>query len=218
MQGHENKIMVVYNGVGQEFNTSCRLRGPSPLLEKYGVKKYLLYVGALTEHKNIFGVLKAYAQLCRQYPKIPPLVVAGKVNPNLADPIRFAVIQGIEKKVHFLGYVLDEELPALYRGAELFVFPSLHEGFGIPILEAMACGTPVITSAVAGMPEPAGDAALLVDPTRPGLIQDSMARILFDPVLRRSISERGIRRAKEFSWKKMAGRVLEVYREVYEEN
>lgn len=210
------KIRVIHNGVGEEFNTAF----PSsfPLLERYGIEKYLLYVGALTEHKNIFGILEGYAELVRRYPAAPPLVIGGKANPNLADPRAFAEKRGIGKKVFFLGFVPEEALPALYRGAALFIFPSLHEGFGIPVLEAMACGTPVVTANVAAMPEVAGDAALLVNPNRPEEIQAAMASVLFEPGLGKGLAERGIARAKAFSWKKMTLEVLDVYRKVYEKN
>jgi glycosyltransferase involved in cell wall biosynthesis len=216
MKRSEAKMTVVHNGVGEAFNTA--LPRSFPLLEKYGVEEYLLYVGALTEHKNLFGLLEGYARLVHQHASVPPLVIGGKANPHLTDPRQFVEKWGIEKKVLFLGHVPDEALPALYRGAALFVFPSLHEGFGIPILEAMACGTPVVTSNLAAMPEVAGEAALLVDPRRPEEIQSAMASILFKPGLGKTLSERGIRRAGAFSWKKMATQVLEVYKEVYEKN
>jgi glycosyltransferase involved in cell wall biosynthesis len=216
MKEHEAKIQVVHNGVGEEFNTASPRS--FPLLEKYGIERYLLYVGALTEHKNLFGLLEGYSDLVRRHPDVPPLVIGGKPNPNLADPKPFIEKRGIEKKVLFLGYVPAEALPALYRSALLFVFPSLHEGFGIPILEAMACGTPVVTSTVAAMPEVAGDAALLVDPARPEAIQAGMAKLLFDPRLRRDLAEKGLKRAKEFSWEAMARKTLQIYEKVHEEN
>jgi glycosyltransferase involved in cell wall biosynthesis len=216
MRRSEEKIQVVYNGVGEEFNTA--VPHSFPLLEKYGIERYLLYLGALAEHKNIFGLLEGYGQLVRQYPDAPPLVVGGKANPNLADPKQFVERHGIEKKVLFLGHVPNRMLPALYRGAALFLFPSLHEGFGIPVLEAMACGTPVVTSNLAAMPEVAGEAALLVNPSRPDEIQSAIARVLFEDALRKELSERGIIRAKAFSWKKMGTEVLDIYKKVYEKN
>lgn len=214
LEARKEQISVVPNGVGKEFTTDTGSHERSPLLRGYALGKYLLYVGALTQHKNIFGVLEGYAWLCRTDRHVPHLVVVGRANGRLVDPVRFAETHGIEDKVLFLGYVPDEELPSLYRGAEAFLFPSLHEGFGIPILEAMACGTPVVTSKVAAMPEVAGDAALFVDPTRPDDIGAAIARILFDPAYRQALARRGVERAREFSWEKTARRVLQIYAQV----
>jgi len=119
--------------------------------------------------------------------------------------------------VVFTGYVSQEKLPCLYRNADLFVFPSLYEGFGLPVLEAMACGTPVITSNTSSLPEVAGDAAVLVDPYSVEDIADAMERVLTDPDLRTELSRKGKERAKQFTWEKCARETLKVYEEVYRE-
>jgi glycosyltransferase involved in cell wall biosynthesis len=116
--------------------------------------------------------------------------------------------------VRFAGFVEDDDLPALYRGALLFVYPSLYEGFGLPVLEAMACGTPVITSNRASLPEVAGDAALLVDPTQPKALAAAMASILSDSDLRQALRTKGLARAHTFTWDAVAQQTIAIYRAV----
>jgi len=216
MRKDEGKIRVVHNGVGEEFSpASVR---PAPLWETWGVDRYILYLGVLAKNKNIFRLLEAYAELVRRQPQSPPLVLGGKREPSLADPIPVAQRLGIGQRVHFLGYVPQEALPDLYRGAELFVLPSLHEGFGIPVLEAMASGIPVVASRISAIPEVAAEAAVLVDPTRPEEIARGMERVLLDSRLREGLVARGIERARHFSWKKGAQQVLSLYRELHEED
>jgi len=120
----------------------------------------------------------------------------------------------LEHYVRFTGYVEEEDLPALYNGADLFVFPSLYEGFGLPVLEAMACGTPVVTSNTSSLPEVAGDAALLVDPYDVEEIATAMRRILEDEALTAELRAKGLARAKEFSWERTARETIAVYEKV----
>jgi glycosyltransferase involved in cell wall biosynthesis len=117
----------------------------------------------------------------------------------------------LDEAVIFTGFVEDEDLPALYRGAQLFVFPSLYEGFGLPILEAMASGIPVITSTTASMPEVAGDAAVLVDPRDPEAIAEAMARVLAEERLRQALIQKGLARARRFTWDTVAHDTLALY-------
>ncbi len=122
--------------------------------------------------------------------------------------------QGLEEWVTFTGYVPDADLPALYNGADLFCFPSLYEGFGLPVLEAMACGTPVVTSNTTSLPEVAGEAALLVDPYDVEDIAAAMQRVLTEPDLAHDLRERGLARAGQFSWEKTARETIAVYERV----
>lgn len=211
------KIRVVPNGVGEEFHPAAGPRTIPPLVRKHGIDRYLLYVGALATHKNFRGLLEGYALLRRKLPAPPRLVVAGQRNPGLSDPARIVRAYGLDGAVLLPGYVPDAELPALYRGAEAFVFPSLHEGFGLPVVEAMACGTPVLSSNVGAIPEVARDAALLVDPADPAAIQEGLAKILTDQALRNALIERGLIRVKEFSWRKIAEEICGVYETVHGE-
>jgi len=121
---------------------------------------------------------------------------------------------GLGDRVHFAGYVHDADLPALYGGADLFVFPSLYEGFGLPPLEAMACGTPVVCSNAASLPEVVGDAAVTVDPYDVDALAEAMQRVLADRDLREDLRARGLARARQFTWERTARETLAVYREV----
>jgi glycosyltransferase involved in cell wall biosynthesis len=121
---------------------------------------------------------------------------------------------GLGDRVRFTGYVDQADLPAIYSAASVFAFPSLHEGFGLPVLEAMACGTPVVTSDTSSLPEVAGEAALLVDPTDDAAIAKAIARVYDEPVLRQLLSQAGIERAAEFSWEACAAATLRVYRRI----
>lgn len=132
-----------------------------------------------------------------------------------SSPI-FATVQalGLEPHVTFTGYVADEHLPALYSGADLFAFPSLYEGFGLPVLEAMACGAPVVTSNTSSLPEVTGDAALLVDPTDVAQLADAMCLVLSQPALAAELRAKGLARAVQFSWERTARETLSVYEHV----
>jgi glycosyltransferase involved in cell wall biosynthesis len=167
---------------------------------------YLLYVGSNKPHKNLSRLLAAYGAVAAARPDVA-LVVAGAWDPRY-DAVRRAAPAG----VMFLGPVADADLPALYSGALAFAFPSLYEGFGLPVLEAMACGTPVVTSAISSLPEVAGDAALLVDPASTPAIAAALARLCDDGALRTELSRKALARAAEFSWERAARAYLDVYR------
>jgi glycosyltransferase involved in cell wall biosynthesis len=173
--------------------------------------------------KNLVRLIEAFASLderrttngCGPSPTVhrpPPLqlVIAGKRG-WLTDAIeRRAVELGVADRVRFTGYVADDDLPALLSGALAFVFPSLYEGFGMPVLEAMACGTPVLASATSSLPEVAGDAALLVDPNDTGAIAAGLARLVCDDGLRAELRARGLVRAAQFTWSRCADETLAV--------
>jgi glycosyltransferase involved in cell wall biosynthesis len=139
------------------------------------------------------------------------LVLTGNPTAELANCV---ARHHVTRLVHFTGIVLEEKLPSLYRGAEALIFPSLYEGFGLPILEAMACGTPVVTANITAMPEVAGNAALLVDPTSVEQIASAMARIASDSSLRQELRENGSARAAQFPWERTISGVHEVLRKI----
>lgn len=175
------------------------------VMEKYALKPgYLYHGGGLEIRKNAERLLRAYARLKTERPETPSLVISGKVFPKgnrLATDVRSIVHElGLEESVVVLGFVPDEDLPALYRGASLFVYPSLYEGFGLPVLEAFVSGTPVIAGRSGAIPELADDTALLVDPTRTEDIAAGMAQLLDNATLRTELAEKGRRRAEDFSW------------------
>ena len=167
----------------------------------------MLYVGVIRPHKNLSRLLSAFERINRPDQH---LILTGDKSPEIA-----AQVSGrkIESKVHFVGCVKDEDLPALYRGAICLILPSLIEGFGLPPLEAMACGTPVIVSRITALPEVVGDAGLLIDPFEIDDIAAGMRRMLDDPDLREDFRQAGLRRARLFCWDCVAHKVQRVVEE-----
>ncbi len=181
--------------------------------EKYGLPaRFVLYVGINKPHKNLPGLIDAYAQLAAAH--APPLVIAGVWDERYPQARQRAEQNQLGDRVRFLGAVDEGDLPALYGAASLFVFPSLYEGFGLPVLEAMACGTPVACANTASLPEMVGRAGRLFDPHSVAEIRDAMAELLEDSSQRVELSERGVARASEFSWQATAAATLRCYREL----
>jgi glycosyltransferase involved in cell wall biosynthesis len=201
--------IVEWSGVPPEkiFNVACGV-DPAyhPGEDVYGLPfPYLLCVSNRKRHKNEFRLVEAFAK--SGMASEIKLVFTGDPTVELADSIaRNRATEG----VHFTGRVPESRLPSLYRGAEALVFPSLYEGFGLPLLEAMACGTPVVTSNVTALPEVAGDAALLVDPTSIEQIADAIKRIVRDTTLREQLRKKGLARATQFRWSRTTGMVHEL--------
>lgn len=175
--------------------------------------RFLLYVGVLEPRKNVPMLLKAFAQIAAKFPDVP-LVIVGKKG-WMYDAI-FAELTalGLAERVVFTGYVPEEDLPRLYGGARAFVYPSLYEGFGLPVLEAMQCGAPVVTTDISSMPEVAGDAALLVKPDDVDGLAEALTRVLSDDALAADLKQRGLARAALFSWERCARETRAVYEEV----
>jgi glycosyltransferase involved in cell wall biosynthesis len=176
-------------------------------------RPYLLNVGTLEPRKNLDGLLRAFA-LARHRGIPHKLVVTGARGWGKSRLAALVQELDLGESVIFTGFVEDHDLPHLYAGADFFVYPSLYEGFGLPPLEAMACGVPVITSNVSSLPEVTGDAALLIDPASDGELADAMVRLAGDAGLRDDLRARGLVRAGLFSWQKAAQETLEVYRRV----
>ena len=175
--------------------------------------RYILSVGSLEPGKNRARLILAYARL-RSEGLDCPLVVVGQPAWHYQGDRYVARALQLDEHVRYLGYVPDEDLPALYSGATLLAFPSLYEGFGLPVLEAMACGTPVVTANVSALPEVAGDAALQVDPRNIDALAEAMGRLLSDDTLHADLRARGLERAKQFSWERTARETLSVYQAV----
>lgn len=172
---------------------------------------YILYVGNIGPHKNLITLLNAFKNLKERKTVPHKLVLCGKTNWG-SDVIAAAKELGLEESVIFTGYVPDEDLPAIYSGAQLFVFVSKYEGFGLPLVEAMGFGLPVICSNTTALPEVAGNAAFLVNPDDQEVIAEAMANVLCDNDLREKMSEASLARAAEFSWQKTALGTLEVFK------
>jgi glycosyltransferase involved in cell wall biosynthesis len=201
--------IVEWSGVQEDkvFNVGC---GVDPVyhpgVDAYQLPfPYLLCVSNRKRHKNEFRVVEAFAK--SNLPADKLLVFTGEPKPELASCIER---NDVADRVRFVGAVSESRLPSLYRGADALVFPSLYEGFGLPVLEALACGTPVVTSNITAMPEVAGGAALLVDPTSVEQIANGMERIVSDSSLRQQLREKGLAQAAQFSWASTTARVHEL--------
>ncbi len=182
--------------------------------QKYGLAQtYILAVGNLQPRKNVARLIQAYG-LLRREGLVGCLAIVGKARWRESEVFRLVRELGLEKSVIFTGYVPDEDMSALYSGAAALAYPSLYEGFGLPVLEAMTCGTPVVTSNVSSLPEVAGDAALLVDPTSKPDLAAALRAVLTDGHLAADLRARGQARAASFSWAETARRTLAVYERV----
>lgn len=206
------KVVMIYNGI----NTSVGYAIPDSdyVMQKYNLPKdFILYIGTLQPRKNIPALLKAFSILNTKY-KTPDtkLVIGGGRGHNYDERIDVIVKKYMfENNVVFPGYIDDEDLPTLYKLAKVFVFPSLYEGFGIPPIEAMAYGTPVVVSDKSCLPETVGDAGLVVDPENSKAFAEAMYRAIHDESLRRALIEKGYKRAGEFSWERAARETLKLY-------
>lgn len=206
------KIEVIPNGIDEGFG-----RPPEAELAQFRAARQLpedffLFVGTLQPRKNLDTLLRAYALVAGQVSW--PLVVVGAAGWQY-DPI-FQLVRrlGIGERVRFAGYAPGDELACWYGSAAVFVLPARYEGFGLPVLEAMACGTPVITSNRSSLPEVAGEAALLVDPDRPQELAAALLKLAAQPELRQELAQRGLRQAAGFSWRRSAAATMQVYRQV----
>jgi glycosyltransferase involved in cell wall biosynthesis len=209
----EAKVHVVYNGYSPIFRPLEQSENTRRILEKYNIKgKFILFVGTLEPRKNIQGLIRAYHQ-CKAKDDFL-LVLAGGKGWKYKHFFRLVENLKLENRVVFTWYVPDTELPALYNQASVFVYPSLYEGFGIPPLEAMACGLPVIVSNTTSMPEVVGDAGVYVDPNDVEQISHSIDTVLSDDQLRNSMKEKGLERAEGFSWEKTAREILGLYQKL----
>jgi glycosyltransferase involved in cell wall biosynthesis len=177
---------------------------------------FILGVGSVQPRKNLVRLIEAYSMLSDKR-DLPPLILVGKKAWLFEDSLKAAVEHGVEDKVRFTDFVPDEDLPGLYTLSTCFVYPSFFEGFGIPPLEAMQCGSPVITGNRTSLPEVVGDAGILVDPFDVTSIADAMDRLLGDSQLREDLRRKGFERAKLFSWKRAARETLDIFEKVMNE-
>ena len=209
------KIDVIYNAYDERFGMAPREEDVARVRERYQLHDpFVLYAGNVKPHKNVERLIEAFHLVRKRGLDQVKLVLIGDEISRYAA-LRRAVHQyQLHKYVRFVGYLPEDTLAVMYRLAGVFVFPSLYEGFGLPPLEAMASGTPVVTSNVSSLPEVAGDAAVLVDPYSPEAIADGIYRVLTDEDLRDQLRVKGPLRAQQFSWAQSVGRIREIYGEV----
>ena len=209
------KIDVIYNAHEEHFTIEPREEHVARVRERYQLHDpFILYAGNVKPHKNVERLIDAFHLLRQRGLDDLKLVLIGDDISRYAALRRAVHHHQLHKYVRFLGYMPEDTLAVMYRLAAVFVFPSLYEGFGLPPLEAMASGTPVVTSNVSSLPEVAGGAAILVDPLSPEAIADGIYRVLADAQLRQCLRERGIARARQFSWEASVRRVREIYGQV----
>lgn len=214
----EEKIKVIYYGVEHGiFKPISDNTIMESARQKYGIKgRFMLYVGDINTRKNTFRLLEAFHRFKKQHDTPHKLVLAGKKFGVHSDIEGIVSSLSLERDVILLGFIEQHDLPPLYNAADLLIYPSLYEGFGLPPLEAMACGTPVITSNTSSLPEVVGDAGITVDPTDVNSLAEAMFNIISDDGLRLELRRKGVERAKTFGWDRAARETLEVYKKVYE--
>ena len=227
-----DKVVVVYPGVKEISNIKYQISNMDELQKKFGIDgDYILFVGTLQPRKNIVRLIEAFSKVVQNYSssersesrsrfstssnnKGLQLVIIGKKGWMFDDILSAPEKFGVKDNVLFIDNAADEDLPSLYQHAQFFILPSLYEGFGLPILEAMNYGCPVITSNVSSLPEAGGDAALYVDPQNPEDIAEKMKKLLSDDNLKKELVEKGYIQVKKFSWEKTARETLKALEEV----
>jgi glycosyltransferase involved in cell wall biosynthesis len=203
------KVVICPGAADARFEPVSRTDGLRAIREKYGIRgRYVLSVCSLERNKNVPRLLQAFAQALDQSDEPWRLVLVGRPGGGAGELGGLIQQLGLAGSVVVTGFVPEEDLPALYGAADLFAFVSLYEGFGLPPLEAMACGTPVLASSAASLPEVVGDAGVLVDPYEVGEMAQGLAHLMGHAQARRKLGERGLERAKQFSWEKSAQRLL----------
>lgn len=210
----EEKFTVVYEAVDSRYRPCDDQERLDAFRRRYGLPaRYLLNVSTIEPRKGQKGLLDVYAALLDEFPDLG-LVIVGRRGWLYDDFFAHLKALGLEERVIFPGYVPEDDLPLFYQAADCFVYPSLYEGFGLPPLEAMACGAPVVCSDAASLPEVVGDGGLLVPPDDRGALTRAIHRVLADAGLRADLAARGPRRAARFSWERAAAETRAVYRRV----
>jgi len=207
-----DKVTVLYCGVDARFRPVTDAAALAAVRARYGLGQgpFILSVSTLQPRKNYRRLVQAFAPLAARYPELNLVIGGGKgwrYDEILAEPERL----GIGGRVLFPGFIAEDDLPALYSAAEVMAYPSLYEGFGLPVLEAMACGTPVVASNRSSLPEVTADAGLQVDPLDIDALTEGLAALVEDTALRHDLATRGLAWARQFSWDRAARQLFSVY-------
>jgi len=208
-----SKFRTIYHGVEEEFRPITDEAKLKAIREKYRLPdKFILFVGGIYPQKNFRGLVRAFSLMAREVTH--QLVVAGNIRWKYNDDLNLVKETGLEKRILFLGWVNQEDIPALYNLADCFVYPSFYEGFGLCLVEAMACGCPVVAASTGALPEVARGAAILADPKSEVAIKEAILDVLRDSELRRHLIQEGLERAKDFTWERCARETLKVLHEL----
>ena len=208
-----NKVQTVYIGYNDnltKINDENRIKEFKKKVGFPGEGKFILYIGRQDPSKNLIGLVKSFIKLCDKIDDVY-LVIVGKKDDRYPEPYDLIKQHNLERKIIFPGILFFEEINLIYNSCDIFVFPSFYEGFGLPPIEAMACGLPVICSNTSSLPEVAGDAALLVNPDNVNELTENMYKLLGDGKLRQVLIEKGFQQVKKFSWEKAAKEMVKVY-------
>ncbi len=213
----EEKLTVIYLGVDNIFKEEIDLNFRKRVLEKYGLTdKYLLCVASIEPRKNFLRIINAFSEFIKkeEYKRYSLICVGGRgwKNTEIYSQVKKG---GLKNKIKFLGFVQESELAVIYKQAEIFLYPSLYEGFGLPVLEAMACQTPVITSNISSLPEIAGNAAIMVNPCSEKQIYEVIIYLVGDENKRKQLINMGLENIKKFSWENTAKQTLSIYQQIY---
>jgi glycosyltransferase involved in cell wall biosynthesis len=212
------KVRVIHNGVSERFHPDVTPEEQAAARRHYSLpERFALWVGDFRPEKNLPFLIEAWSRLLHHIPDPPALVLAGAQRGEYRKLRKDVEKRGLEGQVLFPGFIRDDDLAAAYSAATLFVFPSLYEGFGLPPLEAMACGTPCVVSNSSSLPEVTGSAALLFNPTSLDSLEECVVRVLTDHELYEALRQDGLRQSALFPWSKAAQETLMVYRSVLEE-
>ena len=210
----DDRIAVIPLAAREEFHPRPMEEVKAFVAKRWGLDQpYLLSVGTVEPRKNLKHLIRVYRCLPEELRNQHPLVIAGGKGWLSSDLYQWILEMGAQSSIRFLGYLPASDLPWLYCGATCLAYPSLYEGFGLPALEAMASGIPVITSNTSSLPEVVGDAALLVDPQSEQELLSAITKVVSDPTLRQTMSDKGLDQAKKFSWEQIARDTLRVYEE-----
>lgn len=212
----DNRLVAVYNGVSEHFKPVTEKEELNRVKKKYNLpERFFFFLGNTDPKKNTPGSLKAFSEYLKKTGEDVYLVMLDYEKQELTKILNSIGDPGLINKIVLTGYVVNTDLPSIYNLCEIFLYPSLRESFGIPMLEAMRCGAPVITSNTSSMPEVSGNAAYIIDPYKPDEITNAIIEIQNDKKLRDELVTKGLKQAEKFSWKNMAKEVLELYKEIY---
>jgi glycosyltransferase involved in cell wall biosynthesis len=212
----EEKVVVTYEAPESVYRPIEKGEAKEFVKERFGIDRpYVLYIGGFSPRKNVKGLINAFYEIQDQIPKDTALVLVGKEARDFDETVMLVDALRLRDRVIFTGFAAVPELPLLYNAADLCVYPSFYEGFGLPPLEAMACGTPVITSNTSSIPEVTGDAAVLVNPHDMYDLADKIKQVLNSPELQEKMREDGLAQASNFTWEKCARETLGLYEKLY---
>lgn len=210
-----DKVSVVHLAADTKYKPLDKEKCKEYLKNKYGIdKKFILYLGGFSERKNVSGLITAFSNAMKHSPCEYNLIIVGGYRDASQSLLTLVDSLGMKDLIKFTGFAPEEELPIYYNACEAFVYPSLYEGFGLPPLEAMNCGTPVITSSLTSIPEVVKDAGILIDPHNSMKLQAAIELILSSEELRTKYSNAGLQRSKEFSWERVAKQTLDIYTQI----